>query len=111
MKTLITAIAISMTLFTTTVQASPKFEFCQQLANLANTAMTKRLEGVSLQAQMTVAKNMDLGDEKLENVLMLIITEAYETPAYSTESVKQKAIVMYENEWMLSCIKNLKVKK
>ena len=111
MKTPITAIAISMTLFAATAQASPKFEFCQQLANLANTAMTKRLDGVSLQAQLAVAKNMDVGDEKLANVFMLIITEAYKTPAYSTDRMKQKAIVEYENELMLSCLKNLKVKK
>ena len=106
MKTMITAIAISMTLLTTSVQAdSRKEELCEAISSFANTVMASRQDGVSIQRMLATVN----GSDTIHRLMKKIIVNAYESPAYSTSSVKQKSITEFENKWTVYCIKHVHV--
>ena len=107
MKTLITAIAISTTLLTTSVQAnSGKDEFCEAISGFASMVMTSRQDGVPIQLMLAVAN----GSDTIHRLMKKITVDAYESPAYSTSSVRQKSITEFENKWTVYCIKHVHVK-
>ena len=108
MKTLITTLALMSTLIALPVQAggicAEKETFCNRLGSMSESLMTARLEGVSLSKILAVN---EAAPADLQPLLNAIVTEAYESPAYSTEKMKTKAITEFGNKQLLNCRKTM----
>ena len=113
MKTLITATAISMTLFAASTAAEGLMtkedatQFCLGQASLANTVMDARQAGVSMANMMTSVRSLEQSDLSLR-LIDSVITMAYEEPRYSTAKVKQKVVTEFENKVFLMCLQNVR---
>ena len=65
--------------------------------------MTKRQEGASL-VDMLDRLNDIPGDDDLKIAFGSIIIDAFETPRYDSERMKQRAIEDFANKWTLAII-------
>lgn len=68
--------------------------------------MTNRQENLSMSKMMEIA--MKQKEESIKELTMAMIVEAFELPAYSTESNKKKAIAEFSNSVYLECYKTFK---
>lgn len=97
-----TVLALTLAALTTSAFAAepaPKSlmtETCSSIAGAARATMLARQVGVPLRKVMEVTVNPST---------VQMATEAYGTPAYSTQKNQDKAIQEFEDKWYLRCIK------
>ena len=100
MKTLILAVALTTLPFTAIAEEAvkDKISVCKSLSDLSGRYMTLRQSGTSM-ADIYHTAN---GDDVIE----LMIEQAYEVERYNTKKYRDDEIVKFKNEWFLSCIKS-----
>ena len=74
--------------------------------------MTNRQSGVQMATVMDIAKaeaeagnNSQMLQSRVLQTMQLIIVDAYESPRFSTENYKARAISEFKNRWYLRCFK------
>lgn len=77
---------------------------CKLLGNLAETIMTKRQEGVDLTTMLNIAESQGTSEE-VANVSRKLVIAAYDSPEYSTQEYKERAIRKFKTEVMIECYK------
>ena len=75
--------------------------FCEMMAKTAGAIMQKRQANVEMSRVMAVLPE---GDDIRDTVEAMVI-DAYNSPAYSTEEYKRKAVREFKNEVYLKCYK------
>ena len=98
MKALLLTIALAATPAVAKEEAT-KQDICDAYGKVAEAIMTARQGGVSM------SKSMALADDN--NLVKSLVIEAYEQPAYSTESVKKKTIRDFADNFLLVCYKEI----
>jgi len=76
---------------------------CEKVAELAEMIMSARQEGVPMVAMM---KSNSQGEGASELSRMLIIA-AYEKPGFSTKENRSRAVVDFQNDVYLQCVKEM----
>jgi hypothetical protein len=109
MKILIVAMAILAALSTT---ASAELTECKMTSRFAGQVMSGRQSGVQMATVMDIAKeeaeagnNSQMLQSQELQAVQLIIVDAYESPRFSTENYKARAISEFKNKWYLRCFK------
>lgn len=100
MKTLILATTLAALSFTTIAEDKPidKAASCKKISELAGRYMDLRQSGVPM-ADIYHTANED-------NLIQLMIEQAYEVGRYNTKKYSDAEIVKFKNGWFLSCIKS-----
>jgi hypothetical protein len=96
-KKLMVGAAILLMLVATAQAEDTDRASCEDFENLAKKIMTGRLAGVAMSDMMRVSKKDKLMD--------MLIMEAYESPMYTTESYKTRAISEFSNKTYMRCTK------
>jgi len=79
-------------------------EFCRAMGILAETIMTNRQKGISLQAMLDLASKTIKEPDTLALAKNMIMT-AYDSPRYMSEESKQEAIEEFRDAGTLACLK------
>lgn len=79
-------------------------ELCEGYAGLAATVMGKRLDGVPMQAMVKAVIKDGSVDQDIERM----VTEAYDSPRFTTEEHKRRAVEEFRDRWYLLCYKAAK---
>jgi len=95
---LITTLLLS---FNINAQAT-KMDYCNNLASVAESTMTTRQSGVSLSNQLAILEGID---KDIKKIFQAIILEAYETPQFSGEKYRKRAVVNFQDSILLRCLK------
>lgn len=105
------ATAILAVLATAIVSAQTKDEVlvCDGIDELARVVMNSRQNGIPLKMMMDVFSDTEFTKEQ-HRLFQKMLTEAYEKPRFSTESIKQETITEYGNKWYLVCLNSFKAK-
>lgn len=77
---------------------------CDSYAKFSRSVMEGRQNGFPMRQAMEVA-NSEALDDDLRDLARKIVIAAYEESGYETESMKNKAIVDFENKVYMTCIK------
>jgi hypothetical protein len=85
------------------VQANPIAEGCRQYEGLARSIMQHRQEETSMSRLFGM---IDTGDAKVDNVVKLILLDAYEQTGWASEDRQGKAVREFGNKWWKECVKN-----
>lgn len=104
MKPLI-ALALSLLVLTSHASAEPTTqETCKSIADLAGTIMKARQNGRDMSELMElVGKYFEDAEERKPYDRMVVL--AYDSPRYSTEEYKNKAVSDFKNSVYLGCFK------
>ncbi|WP_180182833.1 hypothetical protein [Acinetobacter sp. YH01020] len=79
-----------------------KKELCSASMRLAKTIMGKRQNGANIEEMMEANQSPNKATQRIAQDMII---SAYEHPAYSSESVKNKVISSFANDAYLACIK------
>lgn len=71
--------------------------FCEDLSELAESAMIKRQEGARMERLYNHVEGNDLAQR--------IVRDAYNTPFYQTAKYKNQAVNEFANKWFRLCLK------
>ncbi|WP_072432769.1 hypothetical protein [Azotobacter vinelandii] len=80
------------------VCAEESSDRCEQIGALAEVVMENRQNGISLMNSMKAAK-----DDRLAKDLIMW---AYKKPGYSTDQLKKRAVVDFQNEVYMMCLES-----
>lgn len=100
MKTLLTALAVTLAL------SAPTFaddSGCAQLANSAKAIMTARQAGLPIEMPLNLYKDAEYSED-LRKLMRNITITAYKSPRFSMESNQVNAAADYYNDVYLKCI-------
>lgn len=78
---------------------------CQLAGDIAVTAMTLRLSGVSFPAARAKL-NETLEPVQLPELVEAMLVEAYDSPRYTGERARKTAIQEFQNKWYVGCMKS-----
>ena len=84
--------------------AEEKRDPCLWVSNLAERIMKSRQNEVPMAKIMGVVSGGD-GSKEMKLIMKSMVIDAYETPAFSTETNKAKAISQFQNDMYLGCVK------
>lgn len=84
------------------VQAKDQ-SFCEQTTELATAIMKARQSGVPMIDLIKLSEETAAGTE-MQNLIKLMVTEAYKKKAYSYKENQDRAVVEFANEYTLACI-------
>jgi hypothetical protein len=101
MKMLSVAMALLAALSTT---ASAELTECKSHSYLAGEVMTSRQSGQQMATVIDIVK-AEAGNSRAVQIAQLIVVDAYESPRFSTEKYKARAISEFKNKWYLWCFK------
>lgn len=73
---------------------------CKSVSELAQTIMKSRQAGVSMSSLI----DMEI-DPGIRALVTNMVMEAYDSPRYNTEDIKQQTISDFRDEWYLKCAK------
>lgn len=96
-------IALSLLALVGTAAAAGDDGRCEKVAELAEMIMNARQEGVPMVAMM---KNSSPGEGASDLSRMLIVA-AYEKPGFSTKENRRRAVVEFQNDVYLQCVKEM----
>lgn len=82
--------------FSTIASAAPAT--CESIGDAAAVVMTAKQKGVPLHKVIALAK----GNKFFE----MIAIDAYDSPNYNTEEIKQRQITKFRAKWELACFKS-----
>ena len=77
-------------------------EFCGNLADAAGSIMDARQKGVPMHKLMPI-----INENEARDIMKLIVVEAYESPIYSSDKYKDRAISEMSNRVYLTCLKGV----
>lgn len=77
--------------------------FCEQTTELATAIMKARQNGVPMIDLIKLSEETAAGTE-MQNLIKLMVTEAYKKRAYSHKENQDRAVVEFANEYTLACI-------
>lgn len=77
---------------------------CLWVSTLAERIMKSRQNEVPMAKIMGVVSGGD-GSKEMKLIMKSMVIDAYETPAFSTETNKAKAISQFQNDMYLGCVK------
>jgi len=83
-------------------------EFCTGVSGLAEHVMRNRQIGVPLSKMLSVAESSEKIDSSLREPLTNFILEAYGSPQYSSEKMRERVTNEFANTVMLTCMKEMK---
>tara|TARA_Y100000768_G_C23933923_1_gene661608 strand:+ start:464 stop:784 length:321 start_codon:yes stop_codon:yes gene_type:complete len=101
-KLILILVAFSSHTFSISEEA---MNLCSSFRDMAETIMTNRQNNLSMSGMMEIAMEQD---DSVKDIAMTIIVEAFEQPAYSSESNKQNAVAEFSNNVYLECYKAFK---
>ncbi|PYE29917.1 hypothetical protein DFP83_1423 [Idiomarina fontislapidosi] len=78
-------------------------DICANLHSLAEVIMERRQEGTSVVKMMEVAEKS--GNGKFTEIIKAIVEDAYNSPKYSTQAMKQDTISTFANNVYMECRK------
>lgn len=87
--------------------ASADMSTCDTYSVLSRSIMSARQSGTPMKQQMDIVLKSG-GSPELQGFMKNLVIAAYEEPAWSSESRKEKAITDFENGFYLSCVKSQK---
>jgi len=90
---------ILVLLFSVNTQAD---EACEGLSYLAEVVMTQRQANRDVSELYSIAK----AEPDISEIAIALIIDAYDSPLYSTESNKQRAIREFKNDIFILCLNN-----
>jgi len=76
---------------------------CEDISSLAGLIMDVRQKGAPMSTVMGVANEQK---DAYRPLCRSIVIDAYESPKYSTESVKAQVISEFTNKYYLACVKS-----
>lgn len=76
-----------------------KDDYCEKISEISEAIMESRQRGVSL--------SNALGTSPLD-IVRTIVLDAWESPRYSTESVVQREVDDFRDQWHLVCLKAMR---
>lgn len=77
---------------------------CLWVSNIAERIMKSRQNEVPMAKIMGVVSGGEAPDE-MKKIMKDMVIDAYETPAFSTDTNKAKAISQFQNDMYLGCVK------
>lgn len=101
-KKIIVGIVLGMV--SLSVLAEENRDPCLWVSNLAERIMKSRQNEVPMAKIMGVVSGGEAPDE-MKKIMKDMVIDAYETPAFSTETNKAKAISQFQNDMYLGCVK------
>lgn len=78
---------------------------CGLAGEIASTAMTLRLSGVSFPAARAKL-NETLDPIRLPELVEAVLIEAYESPRYTGERARKTAVQEFQNKWYVGCVRS-----
>ena len=72
-------------------------EFCKSIADISETIMEKRQEGVKMIDMLELVKD----NKAVETML-----DAYDFPKFSLDENKREMVSDFSDRWLMACIKN-----
>lgn len=96
-------VGLLMACFSCSASSEPESEvdLCAEISSLANTVMTARQANMPMSQLMEIARKS--GDD--DGLYVILVEEAYESPAYQTKQAQTSEIRDFENKWYLDCYK------
>jgi type II secretory pathway component PulL len=91
-------------MFTTCSFAGQKEDPCLWASTIAEGVMKARQNDAPMVKAIAISNDAN-APEEVKEVMRLMVIEAYESPGFSLESNKQKAVARFQNEWYLRCVK------
>lgn len=80
-------------------------EDCKRIESSAELVMQARQAGVPLSKIWKVAE--ETNDDYLESMYKMLAKNAYDIPQYSTDAMKNRATVDFQNTFFSACIANV----
>lgn len=96
-------IALGLIMFAGFAGAAEDDGRCEKVAELAEMIMSARQEGVPMVSMM---KNSGAG-EGASDLSRMLIVGAYEKPGFSTKENRARAVVDFQNDVYLQCVKEM----
>lgn len=85
--------------------ASDEVEVCTQMSELAGAVMRARQVGLpAADLAKHFKDNYEESDNSLYKLSIVMITDAFEVPRYSTQSYRDDSINDFKNEYFIECI-------
>lgn len=81
-----------------------ELEECKRTENSARQVMKSRQQGVPMSSLWELAEAAGKQSEYVGELFKTLIREAYEIPQYSSESLQQKVISDFQNNFYKACI-------
>ena len=72
--------------------------FCKSIADISETIMEKRQEGVKMIDMLELAKD----NKAVESIVL----DAYDFPKFSLDENKREMVSDFSDRWLMACIKN-----
>ena len=98
-KTVLIAALILTSSFSLAEEKPTAATTCPAVADMAKKIMETRQMGVPMKSMMTISE---------DPLILQMVEESYEHPAYQTESVKKRTIQSFEDRWYRNCLKAFK---
>lgn len=88
--------------------ADDQFAYCTDIKTLAETVMSARQNNADISQMLTAAGNSYTGentqaDENAHAILIALIKDAWQVPAWSGDVYQQRAIKQFGNEAFIAC--------
>lgn len=99
---MIKLLALAVALAAGGAQAKDK-SFCEQTTELATAIMKARQSGVPMIQLIKLSEETAAGTE-MQNLIKLMVTEAYKEKAYNHKDNQDRAVVEFANEYTLACV-------
>ena len=89
---------LALTLIASMPATAQVSEFCKSIAEISETIMQKRQEGVKMIDMLELVK----GNKAVETIVL----DAYEVPKFSVDKNKRSTVSNFSDRWLMACIKN-----
>ncbi|PTW84005.1 hypothetical protein DBL07_25885 [Achromobacter mucicolens] len=101
------AAPVALAILTTPISAQTSIadDPCQLAGTMARTIMTMRHAGVSFPAARAKI-NEQMEPIRLPDLVDAMLVEAYDSPRYTGESARKRAVQEFENKWYVGCFKS-----
>jgi len=105
-------LVVVMAMPTAALPSDDTVSVCKSFSKGAGTIMEIRQAGVSMSdvMQAYVDTSQEGDSPTVGRAVELMITLAYETPRYSSESIQKRQVTEFENDFFLLCFKKYKKK-
>jgi hypothetical protein len=81
-------------------------DICANLSTMATSIMEARQMGLPINTLLQAVETGAEGDATMLEISTTLVLEAYETPKYSTEPMKEEAATEFGNKMYIECAKH-----
>ena len=89
---------LALTLIASMPATAQVSEFCKSIADISETIMEKRQEGVKMIDMLELVKD----NKAVESIVL----DAYDFPKFSVDENKREMVSDFSDRWLMACIKN-----